>query len=617
LTPSSFHKEKSFLKAAWIVIAMLIAIPSSIMGNQTYATISNQTETIDLAITPGASNVASDTTSCLNFFNGTISFPRAITMNGSLGSYEIGIDYYRTEDSNDRRGNVYYIDKQAINPSEFRFVEGETVSFIVRGFFSDFGRSERVTVTAYHSDVSDCDILFRPGEIPEDKRLELNITGMEDAGDHRILLEFPIPSENVLGDSFGKLFINHATSPESSEYYSVPNLIVADMADELFCGRDVNDFDNVMLGTAANDSINGTGADDLIRGFGGDDTLDGKGGNDCIAGAGGNDVIRGGDGDDAIYGGIGNDSLYGNDGNDILYGNEGDDLMSGGEGDDYLAGKSGNDHIYGNNGNDKIFGNGGDDFLKGGDGDDIMFGGEGHDALLGNTGADRLSGQGDDDALLGGRGDDRLRGGEGMDSLDGGRNRDACYDDVVNFRASQPVHCEESIVVIVDVCTGTDIEFRDIEQLPPFVAKEMLTLDSILGSYEVGLDYYVVEDGENVTYLRDSDAGNPEGGVKFQENEIVMFKIGSTSPDVVAVLLVDKLISDCDIVANPFTIPPDRKDALDVIDITNTGDFEYTVSIKIPNASDVNSNFTKLVIFYTESPETAVLYIVPKDAFVL
>jgi Ca2+-binding RTX toxin-like protein len=227
---------------------------------------------------------------------------------------------------------------------------------------------------------------------------------------------------------------------------------------QVFCGRELEDFDNVIVGTSANDVINGTTLDDLIRGLPGNDTIDGKGGNDCLAAYGGNDILRGGPGNDSIYGGDGDDELYGNDGNDVLYGNFGYDLLSGGSGDDYLAGKHGDDKLFGNDGNDKMFGNEGNDFLKGGDANDIIFGGFGNDDLSGNLGDDRLSGQEGNDHVKGQRGDDRLDGGEGSDLLDGGRNSDRCTDTI--FDAF--LNCEEQKKLFSERIT-VDISLDDVD----------------------------------------------------------------------------------------------------------------------------------------------------------
>jgi len=549
---------------------------------------------------------SSDISECSDSFSGAISEPfnadPIITINSVTGDYNVEFDYAFAVGE---EGTISFLKPFALEPSIMTFVEGETISTILTS-------GETIldgVMKLYHQDISDCEISFNSSSIPDSKRIILSMVSITDMEPSKFLVKAAIPDAESAKD-FTKLVIAYVTNPEASVSYNIRNVAIVEAPDNsnVFCDRNIQFFDNVIHGTAKSDLINGTGTDDLIRGFGGDDIIDGKGGNDCLIGNGGNDILYGGPGDDSIYGGEGDDKIYGNNGNDVLYGNAGNDLISGGDGDDYIAGKSGDDDLFGNDGNDKMFGNDGDDYLKGGDGDDIMFGGDGNDRLDGNTGNDRLNGQEGDDIIKGQRGEDRLNGGEGTDSLDGGRDRDLCYDDGMNLGATLPLNCEEVILVNRDDCTLQPIDFRDINEIPPFVAIDTLTLNSTLGTYEFGLDYYKVEDGEIVAYLKDSKAQNPEGEVKFQENEVVTFVIGSTSPDVVVAYLVDESISDCDIVAG---IPHDKRIPLEVIKIEPSGDFEYTVSAQIPNAPQVDGKITKLVLFYTESPETAVFYVAP------
>ncbi len=65
---------------------------------------------------------------------------------------------------------------------------------------------------------------------------------------------------------------------------------------------------DLILGTAGNDSLRGSDGDDCIVGGGGDDTLDGQKGNDIVLGQGGNDSLKGSQDTDICDGGAGTDS---------------------------------------------------------------------------------------------------------------------------------------------------------------------------------------------------------------------------------------------------------------------------------------------------------------------
>lgn len=68
-------------------------------------------------------------------------------------------------------------------------------------------------------------------------------------------------------------------------------------------------------------------------------------GNDVVLGTAGNDSINGGGGDDVICGGAGNDVLTGGNGNDTLYGGAGNDVIAPGNGTDVARGEAGSNTL--------------------------------------------------------------------------------------------------------------------------------------------------------------------------------------------------------------------------------------------------------------------------------
>ncbi|KAA1052536.1 FG-GAP-like repeat-containing protein [Azospirillum argentinense] len=267
-------------------------------------------------------------------------------------------------------------------------------------------------------------------------------------------------------------------------------------------------------GGGGNDSLIGTGAllGLAINGRDGDDLILGSAFNDTLTGSNGSDTLIAGDGDDVLYidaddalvsGGAGFDTVYvqgdGNltldltasgiervfsgSGNDILTatgsvtlveinGGAGDDLLVGSAFDDTLRGDAGDDTLFGGAGNDVLVGGGGSNVLFGGAGDDRLYvdtqtasldGGDGNDTvyarysggvtldlsasielfngsvgsdtvtavnassaveLIGGDGDDSLTGGAYADSLRGDNGNDWLDGGDGDDTLSGGNGND-------------------------------------------------------------------------------------------------------------------------------------------------------------------------------------------------
>ncbi|MCI4661686.1 MAG: hypothetical protein MRY63_07705 [Neomegalonema sp.] len=188
-------------------------------------------------------------------------------------------------------------------------------------------------------------------------------------------------------------------------------------ADDGTGSRDtISSIENVLAGEF-NDLLIGSGADNTLDGGAGDDSLVGKRGDDTLIGGDGHDNLNGGDGDDLLYGDAestyssstgGDDKIGGRAGNDTLYGHGGNDLLIGQKGDDLL---------YGGDGDDKMNGGDGVDELVGGDGDDLIIGGAGDDLIDGGDGADRLLGGNGDDRIIGGAGDDIINGAGGADTF--------------------------------------------------------------------------------------------------------------------------------------------------------------------------------------------------------
>jgi Ca2+-binding RTX toxin-like protein len=114
-------------------------------------------------------------------------------------------------------------------------------------------------------------------------------------------------------------------------------------------------------------------------------------------------VIDGTEGDDLLIGSAHEDTINGLGGDDFLDGGAGSNDLNGGDGDDtlisgYLPSNEQGSSLWGDEGNDLLIGTAVDDKLYGGDDDDILVGGAGYDILEGGAGADVLDGgKGDND----------------------------------------------------------------------------------------------------------------------------------------------------------------------------------------------------------------------------
>lgn len=147
------------------------------------------------------------------------------------------------------------------------------------------------------------------------------------------LIENPTATTVDLNNAHGKLRItdlddvNYKVNVDNVDY-NITKVLPGNTSTPTPSGKTLR-FTNMVLMSATTYSDNSPmGTDDLIIGTAGDDTIYGNGGDDLIIGRGGNDTIYGGAGADEIYGNAGNDILDGGTGPNIVYGGLGDDTIT-------------------------------------------------------------------------------------------------------------------------------------------------------------------------------------------------------------------------------------------------------------------------------------------------
>lgn len=291
-----------------------------------------------------------------------------------------------------------------------------------------------------------------------------------------------------------------------------------------------------LVGTIYNDVLVGSAADNEILGDIGDDVIEGRGGNDRLHGGLGTDTVSyaaaasgvrvslmlqtpqdtGGAGIDTLFwfenltGSAFDDVLTGEPGDNVLQGLAGDDILQGGVSRDRLDGGDGTDLASYSDASGPITvylnassstGSAGVDYFVSIEG---FIGSGWNDTLVGNAGANILRGEMGDDRLFGLGGDDILQGGFGYDLFYGGAGIDtADYAD-----AEFTVRAVLGTGGTVDTINyGRDWYF-DIENLRGGSAKDFLTGDGNANRIEGNGGHDVIAGGAGNDTLLGGDGND-------------------------------------------------------------------------------------------------------------
>ncbi len=195
---------------------------------------------------------------------------------------------------------------------------------------------------------------------------------------------------DATGGSFGLTFAGAAADENPQTTADITGDIKPDDTNGSQAGiQAVRDAQGRLVGTAQpyEDILVGTAANEHMISGELDDDIAGRGGNDWIEAGAGRDFVFGEDGADLIEGGAGADILAGDGENDRIYGNTRIDTA--------VAIAHGRTDTASDQKGDWLAGNAGDDILVAGADNDVLTGGAGQDLLIAGAGDDFILGDAD------------------------------------------------------------------------------------------------------------------------------------------------------------------------------------------------------------------------------
>jgi hypothetical protein len=160
-----------------------------------------------------------------------------------------------------------------------------------------------------------------------------------------------------------------------------------------------------------------------------------------------------------------------------------------------------------------------------------------------------------------------------------------------------------------------DIQFRTFESASYYsrIAGNTITIGTSQDEYSVKIDYFK-DSGDEVLYFKNVAAKDPRGRVLLPGGETITITLQTNEPISngyrTSVTLYNDKVSDCETFRG-INVKDTDKMALEIVSIEQTDESPIVkVTVRVPDASDVDKHLTKLNVQFPFSPEAQEYYII-------
>ena len=161
-----------------------------------------------------------------------------------------------------------------------------------------------------------------------------------------------------------------------------------------------------------------------------------------------------------------------------------------------------------------------------------------------------------------------------------------------------------------------DIQFRTFESASYYssIADDTITIETSQDKYSVKIDYFK-DSGDEVMYFKNVAAKDPRGRVLLPGGETITITLQTNEPISngyrTSVTLYNDKVSDCETFRG-INVKDTDKMALEIVSIEQTDERPriVKVTVRVPDASDVDKHFTKLNVQFPFSPEAQEYYLI-------
>jgi hypothetical protein len=159
-----------------------------------------------------------------------------------------------------------------------------------------------------------------------------------------------------------------------------------------------------------------------------------------------------------------------------------------------------------------------------------------------------------------------------------------------------------------------DIQFRALESSSYSTkAGNTITIGTSQDEYSVKIDYFK-DSGDEVLYFKNVAAKDPTGGVLLPGGETITITLQTNEPISngyrTSVTLYNDKVCDYETFSG-INVKDTDKMALEIVSIEQTDESPIVkVTVRVPDASDVDKHLTKLNVQFPYSPEAQEYYLI-------
>jgi len=158
-----------------------------------------------------------------------------------------------------------------------------------------------------------------------------------------------------------------------------------------------------------------------------------------------------------------------------------------------------------------------------------------------------------------------------------------------------------------------DVQFRTLQSSYSYI-DNVITIGTSQDEYSVDIDYFK-DSGDVVVYYKNVAADDPPGDVLLPGGETITITL-QTNEEITngyrtSVTLYNDKVSDCETFIGSRVADKDKM-ALEIVSIEQTDERPKIakLTVRVPDASDVDKHFTKLNVQFPFSPEAQEYYLI-------